>query len=108
MEHQNVQAAIPVGREEGGRSTMHGRSVEVGRIGAVVGSEELSSPEGATRRALTIERREGCSSGRRWATGDNQTSWEGVQVRTTGAGESQVQSGPKRRTCMQAERGAGC
>ena len=65
VEHRNVQAASPVGREEGGRRTMHGRSVEAGRIGAVVGSEELSSQEGATRRALTIERKEGCSSGRR-------------------------------------------
>ena len=65
MERRNVQGASPVGREEGGRRTLHGRSVEAGQIGDVVGSEEPSSREGATRRAVTIERREGRSSGRR-------------------------------------------
>ena len=65
MEQRNVQGASLVGREEGGRRTMHGRSIEAGRIGAVVGSEEPSSQEGATWGAVMIDRREGRSSGRR-------------------------------------------
>ena len=65
MEQRNVQGASPVSREEGGRRTMHGRSVEAGWIDAIRGSVEPSSQEGVTRGAVTIERREGRSSGQR-------------------------------------------
>ena len=65
VEQRNRQGVSPIGREEGGRRMLHGRSVEAGRIGDVVGSEEPLSQEAATRRAVMIERREGHNLGRR-------------------------------------------
>ena len=57
MEQRNVQAASPVGREEGGRRTMHGRTTGRNRrevVVAAAGSDTCEDVCGGRRRTRAL------------------------------------------------------